>query len=155
MLNLELGAVIDWLTAALPACPDETWPPPVRPLELDGDAPALLTELGQALEAFSDQQLDLLGRHLRADPLAGHLRDVLTQMGAARQCRILDWLGERGLIDSPLIAAALVSGDSPEATSLRAAIRACARRALLSRLFAPDRLAALHSATETALQGNA
>ncbi len=155
MLNLERTAAIDWLTAVLPVRPKADWPPTIRPIELDDPAPALLVELGQTLDAFSDEQRDLLGERLRSQPLADQLRDVLAQLGAARQFRVLDWFGERGLADSPLIAAALTSGNSPQAQALRAAIRVYARRGLLDRMFAPDRLAALHAAAETALQETA
>ncbi len=154
MLNLEQHAATDWLTDVLPARPTAEWPPAVRPIELDGEAPTLLAELGQALETFQDDQRDLLGQHLRSQPVASLLRDVLAQLGAARQFRLLHWLGERGLKESPLIAAALTSGNSAEAQTLRAAIRAYARRGLLDRLFAADRLTALQAATTTAFQEN-
>src|SRR4051794_29713457 len=155
MLDLEQRAATNWLTQVFPARPVADWPPAVRPIELDGDAAALLAELGQALDAFRDDQRDLLSQCLRSQPLANLLRDVLAQLGAARQFRLLHWLGERGLKDSPMIAAVLTSGNLPEAETLRAAIRAYARRALLNRIFAADRLAALKTATETALQEDA
>jgi hypothetical protein len=155
MPDLELSAVTDWLTTAMSAVSTGSWPDPVRPIEIDGDAPVLLAELGETLESFRDEQRERLSVALRTLPVLPVFQDVLAQLGAARQLRLLGWLAERGLPETHLITVALVNGGSPEASALRSAVRSHARRALLERLFAPERLAALQAATATAMKENA
>jgi hypothetical protein len=80
---------------------------------------------------------------------------VLAQAGAARVFRLLHWLDERQIPDSQIIVAALIEGDRPGAAALRATIAAFAQRQFLNRMFAPDRIAALQAATQTALKDTA
>lgn len=152
MPNLQQNTVTDWLVAIHPARSQSEWPPSVRPIETQDEAPELLGELGNLLSRFGDGQLEELSRALRTQVLASPLRETLVQLGAARLFRLLHWLGEREVPDSHLVVAALVEGNSDEARALRGAITAFMRRILLTRLFAPDRLAALQAATETALK---
>ena len=155
MPNLHQNAVIDWLVGIQPARSQSEWPPSVRPIETQDDAPELLGELGNLLSQFGDDQLQDLSRVLRTQVLTNPLRETLAQLGAARLFRLLHWLGEREIPDSHLVVAALVEGNSGEAHALRSAITAFTRRTLLTRLFAPDRLAALQAAAETALKETA
>jgi hypothetical protein len=69
--------------------------------------------------------------------------------------RLLHWLAEIYLPDCPSVISALVGGHDATGHALRAAIAAVTRRALLRRIFAPDRIAALHAACETALERDA
>jgi hypothetical protein len=152
MLDLQQAAVIDWLNVIDPARPESEWPPAVRLIETEAGAPELFEDLGRLLNEFGNDRSDALARTLRTDEPAHLLRDILAQVGAARLFRLLHWLGERDVFESHLIVAALLEGASDEARALRAAIAAFTRRALLVRLFAPDRLAVLQSATEIALK---
>lgn len=152
MPNLQQNAVTAWLVAIHPARSQSEWPPPVRPIETQDEAPELLGELGSLLSQFGDDQLQELSRVLRTQTLTSPLRETLAQLGAARLFRLLHWLGEREVPDSHLVVAVLVEGNSDEACALRSAITAFTRRALLTRLFAPDRLSALQAAADTALK---
>lgn len=152
MPNLQQNAVTDWLVASHPARSQNEWPPSVRPIETQDEAPELLGGLGSLLSQFGDDQLQELSRVLRTQALTNPLRETLAQLGAARLFRLLHWLGEREVPDSHLVVAVLVEGNSDEARALRSAITTFTRRALLTGLFAPDRLAALQAAAETALK---
>jgi hypothetical protein len=152
MLDLEQSAVINWLNAIDPERPGNAWPPAVRPVEQQADAPALLTDLGRLLDGLGNDGAADLGRELRVPTVSHQLRDVIAQLGAARLFRLLHWLGELEIEGSHLVVAALIEGDAQQAQALRIAILAHARRVLLGRIFAPERLAALRAATETALQ---
>ena len=152
MPDLRQDAVTDWLTVLDPARKDDDWPPPVRPIETEADAPGLLEELGRLLERFGDGESELLAAALSSPPLVAEVRSVLAQTGAARTFRILHWFGdERSLAEPHLLVTALTEGGTAEARALRAAIAAFTRRTLLARLFATDRLAALREATESAM----
>ena len=71
-------------------------------------------------------------------------RAVLAQLGAARLLRLLHWLAES---DEPRRIAVLISGDDATGAALRAAIAAVTRPALLRRIFAAERIAALDAAS--------
>ena len=63
--------------------------------------------------------------------------------------RLMHWLAETGMPDVRTVMTALVQADSPAANALRAAIDAVTRRALIRRMFAPERISALEAACET------
>jgi hypothetical protein len=150
MLNLEEPAVTAWLAAIHPARQTADWPPAVRPIETQTGAPQLLAEIGHVLGGLNDTAVDALTTDLRTGEGATDLRDILAQTGAARLLRILHWLAELSIADTHLVVAALTEGDGPEARALRAAINAVTRRALIARIFAPDRIAVLQTITERA-----
>ena len=79
----------------------------------------------------------------------------MAQLGAARLMRLLHWLAEIDLPGCNAVISALVGGDDATGHALRAAIAAVTRRALLRRIFAPDRIAALQAACEIPLEGGA
>jgi hypothetical protein len=150
MPDLDRSATAVWLEAMdRPAVP---WPPAFRPIEDEGDGPDLLTDLGARLDRLAEADPGVLSVALRTPPLAGELQVILAQTGTARLFRFLHWLEERQVPDTHLITARLVEGDGPNAAALRAAIAGFTRHRVLRRLFAPDRIAALHTATETALK---
>jgi hypothetical protein len=99
--------------------------------------------------------LGILSTTLRETPFRDDLHVVMAQLGAARLMRLLHWLAEIDLPDCPSVISALVGGDDATGHALRAAIAAVTQRALLRRIFAPDRIAALHAACETALERDA
>jgi hypothetical protein len=152
MPDLRQDVVTEWLASLEPTRATDAWPSPLRALETEADAPALFEELGHLLDQFGPDETEALTGAVRAPPLVVAMRGVLAQAGAARLLRILHWLGdERGLAQPHLVVAALTEGGAPEARALRAAVAAFTRRTLLDRLFAPDRLAALQGATQTAM----
>jgi hypothetical protein len=59
----------------------------------------------------------------------------------------LHWLAESDIPDYPAAIAALVDGDDATGAALRAAIAAVTRPALLHRIFAAERIAALDAAS--------
>src|SRR5207253_5144759 len=124
------------------------WPPPVRAVETESDNPERLQVLGSLLEQLAERDLRDFSTALREAPLRDDLRAVMVQLGAARLMRLLHWLAEIDLPGCDAVISALAGGDDTTGHALRAAIAAVTRRALLRRIFAPDRLAALHPACE-------
>jgi hypothetical protein len=155
MPNLEQHAVTEWLTALRPAAATGEWPPPIRAIETEDDNPERLQTLGSILDQLGRGELEFLATALREGPLRDDLHVVMAQLGAARLMRLLHWLAEIDLPDCHTVISALVGSDDATGDALRAAIAAVTRRALLRRIFAPDRIAALHAACETALEGGA
>ena len=155
MPNLEQYAVTEWLTALRPAAAAKEWPPPIRAIETEADNPERLQTLGSILDQLARGELEILATTLREAPFRDDLHAVMAQLGAARLMRLLHWLAEIDLPDCHSVISALVGGDDAASHALRAAVAAVTRRALLRRIFAPDRIAALHAACETAREGGA
>jgi hypothetical protein len=155
MPNLEQYAVTEWLTALRPAAATGEWPPPIRAIEAEADNSERLQTLGSILDQLPQGELQILSGAMTKAPLRDDLRAVVAQLGAARLMRLLHWLAEIDLPDCHAAISALVGGDDGNGAALRATIVAVTRRALLRRIFAPDRIAALHAACETALEGGA
>jgi hypothetical protein len=155
MPNLEQYAVTEWLTALRPAAAAHEWPPPIRAIETEADNPERLQALGSILDQLARGELETLAAALKEPTLRDDLRAVMAQLGAARMMRLLHWLAEIDLPGCPTVISALAGGDDATGHALRAAIAAITRRALLRRIFAPDRIAALHAACETALEEGA
>ena len=143
MPNLEQHAVAEWLTALNPTAAS-AWPPPFRMVETAADNPQRLQALGSRLDHLAPGELTILPGALSQPPLRDELRAVLAQLGAARLLRLLHWLAES---DSPAAIAVLISGDDATGAALRAAIAAVTRPALLRRIFAAERIAALDAAS--------
>jgi len=154
MPNLEQHAVTEWLTALRPAAVNE-WPPPIRAIETEADNGQGLQALGSILDEIAPEDLRDLSTALREGPPREDLRAVMAQLGGARLMRLLHWLAEIDLPDCPSVISTLVGGDDATGDALRAAIAAVTRRALLRRIFSPDRIAALQTARETALERDA
>jgi hypothetical protein len=146
MPNLEQHAVAEWLTALNPTAAS-TWPPPIRMVETAADNPQRLQALGFRLDQLTPDRLTVLPAALSQPPLRDELRAVVAQLGAARLLRLLHWLAESDIPDYPAAIAALVDGDDATGAALRAAIAAVTRPALLHRIFAAERIAALDAAS--------
>ena len=155
MPNLEQHAVAEWLTELRPIAASNEWPPPVRTIETEKDNPERLRVLGSLLDQLAQRDLQDLSAVLRGAPLRGDLRAILAQLGAARLMRLLHWLAEIEIADCHAVIATLVAGDDATSNALRAAITAVTRRALLRRIFAPDRIAALKIACQTGFEETA
>ena len=154
MPNLEQDAVTEWLTALRPVSGSE-WPPAIRAIESEADNAERLQVLGSILDELASGKLQGLSTALRQAPMRDDLRAVMAQLGAARLMQLLHWLAEIDLPDRLIVISTLLGGDDSNSAALRAAIAAVTRRALLRRMFAPDRIAALHAACQTALEGDA
>jgi hypothetical protein len=154
MPNLEQHKVTEWLIELRPAA-SRQWPPPVRAVETEPDNSERLQGFGSLLDQLTERDLQDFSAALREAPLRDDLRAVMAQLGAARLMRLLHWLAEIDFPGCDAVISALVGGDDATGHALRAAIAAVTRRALLRRIFAPDRVAALHAACETALEGGA
>ena len=154
MPNLEQHTVTEWLTELRPAASRE-WPPPVRAVETEADNPERLKAFGSLLDQLAKGDLQDFSAALREAPLRDDLRAILAQLGAARLMRLLHWFAEIDLPSCDAVISTLVGGDDANGRALRAAIAAVTRRALLRRIFAPDRIAALLTACEAALEGGA
>lgn len=155
MPNLEQQAVTKWLTELRPTAGSREWPPPIRAIETEADNPERLQALGSVLDQLAQGELQELSTALRDARLCDDLSGVLAQLGAARLMRLLHWLAEIEIPDCHAVIAALVAGDDATGQALRAAIAAVTRRALLRRVFAPDRIAALQIACQTAFEETA
>ena len=152
MPDLEQQAVTEWLAEFRPATTADAWPPAVRAIETEADNSQLLQALGTLFDRAAGSDLDRLSAALRAVPLRNDLAAVLAQLGAARPTRLLHWLAEIEIPDCHAVIAALVAGDDPAACALRATLAGVNRPALLRRIFAPERIAALRSACRSAFE---
>jgi hypothetical protein len=153
MPNLEQHTVTESLTELRPPASRE-WPPAVRAVETEADNPERLKAFGSLLDQLAKGDLQDFAAALREAPLRDDLRAILAQLGAARLMRLLHWLAEIDLPGCDAVISTLVGGDDANGHALRAAIAAVTRRALLRRIFAPDRVAALYAACQTALEGD-
>ena len=151
MPDLSQTAARAWLRQIEPAEASAAWPPPIRAIEDQGDAPGLWVELGECLDQIAAAGPGALTQALGTASVSAGLRLVLAQAGAARVFRFIHWVGQNAQADSYTLLAAVTEGGSPEATALRATITGFGRRATLSRIFAPERVEALHAATELAM----
>ena len=151
MPDLSQTAARAWLRQIEPVEASAAWPPAVRAVEDQGDAPGLWVEIGECLDKIAAVGPGALTQALRTPSVSAGLRLVLAQAGAARVFRFIHWVGQNAQADSFTLLAAVTDGGGPEATALRATITGFGRRATLSRIFAPERFEALHAATELAM----
>jgi hypothetical protein len=143
MPELDQKAIDEWLASIKPPGGGPEWPPPIRPIETDAEIAPRLQALGRALDRAAQADKRGLSATLQADPMPGHLRAVIEQLGAGRMLRLLNWLAESGLPDAPIIINALLQAHAPSRDALRTAILAVTRHAMLARIFAPARVAVL------------
>jgi hypothetical protein len=147
MPDLEQQAVTRWFAGLVPDADAGSWPPPLRAIETTDDNAQRMHALGLVLDQLTSGDLAAV---LREATFQADFRAVLAQLGAARQMRLLHWLGENDAAEPEGMVPALVAGDDGTARALRAAIAAVTRRALLARIFAPERIAALEAACRAA-----
>ena len=152
MPNLERHAVTDWLADWQAGSEPPGWPPPIRPIETMADIPARLVSLGNKLDEAAQSDLRSLSAALRSTPLREDLGAVLAQLGAARVLRLLHWLAEQDVPDCHAVIAGLLHDDGSAGQALRAAVAAVTRRAVMRRIFAPERVAALEAACDAIRQ---
>jgi hypothetical protein len=150
MPDLEQQAVTRWFTGLVPDADAAAWPPPLRAIETTDDNAGRLRALGLILDRLTSGDLAAV---LRETTFQEDFRAVLAQLGAARLMRLLHWLGENDAAAPEGMVPTLVAGDDEIGRALRATIAAVTRRALLARIFAPERIAALEAACRTAFAG--
>jgi len=149
MPNLERTAVTTWLTELRPDMASVEWPTAVRPVEEVQAVAAQLSTLGETFDRLAQEDLQVLAQALRENPLRDDLTAVLAQLGAARVLRVMHWLAETGMPDVHNVMGALMQANSRPARTLRATIDAVTHRALVRRMFAPERITAVEAACET------
>ena len=152
MPDLETAAVRAWLRehetvaaglqdAAGPGC-DET--PEVL---------SALRRCGSALDNTLASGTEALARLLANEPARGELQQIMAQLGLGWAVWMSGWIAEQRLPDADAIMAGLFAADpTGSGQFLHASLAETARPALLSRLFAPERLAGLLEASTQASQ---
>ncbi len=92
-------------------------------------------------------------RLLASEPARSELRQIMGQLGIGWTLRMLQWISSGGSPGSDAIVAGLTSADpTGSGQFLHAGLGEAARPVLLSRLFAPERLADLQTACTQASQ---
>ena len=146
MPDLYAVAVAGWLAARGPdvaALPSRG--------AVDADEPSLRAtlRLGVLLDQGAAADPARLAARLVDPATAVNLRAVLTQLGAGRRVVVLDWLASGAVPQrDAVLAAAMAPGQHGD--FVRAELQALHRAALLARIFAPDRIAALLAACRPA-----
>lgn len=138
MPDLSTHAVTAWLREHEPAIADDY---PIAPIEEATSVQPLLPQLGEALDHALKRDPVALSGNLSQDPMRDSMRAVLAQMGSARRLRVLAWLAEAGLPDTHAVLGTLLEMDaSGSGRALRDSLRSHYRRALLARMFVPERI---------------
>ena len=144
MPDLSPNAVADWLRER---DPDVTTRPLLGPIDADPAVLQTMLRLGELLEEALANDAERLSARLRHPATAVNLRSALAQSGMARRLRLLDWFGDAGLPErSAVLAAAMSAG--PDGDFIRAELQALQRRALLARIYAPERIQMLLAACQ-------
>jgi len=116
--------------------------------EHDAVLPAVLG-LGRAMDDALANDPDGLRSRLTDPSVLAKTRIALAQIGQGRRLRLLHWISD--IPDFGDLPTALLGTDASEAAQfLRAEIRNLHRRALLDRIFSPERIAALLDACSAA-----
>jgi hypothetical protein len=149
MLDLNEASVVAWFTPIRPPSRQNSWPPATRPIErADGMGP-LLEALGAVLSELEHDSPASLPDALLAPSVRQDLRTILAQFGAARLLRIVEWLALSQPQASQIVTA-LAHGQTASARTISSSLRALTARAALTRIFSPDRTAALKTSLEAA-----
>ncbi|TDH62371.1 hypothetical protein E2C06_12240 [Dankookia rubra] len=144
MPDLSPNAVADWLRER---DPDVATLHLLGPVDADPAVLRTMLRLGELLEQALATDAERLSVRLRHPATAVNLRAALAQSGMARRLRLLDWFGERGLPERNAVLA-LTMGAGPDGDFIRAELQALQRRALLARIYAPERLQMLLAACQ-------
>ena len=110
--------------------------------------PAVL-RFGLLMDDALARDPDKFRTRLKDEAVLANARTALAQIGQGRRLRVIHWLAE--IPDFNDLPTALLGADnSSSAQFLRAEIRNLHRRALLDRMFSPNRIAALLDACSVA-----
>lgn len=148
MPDLSADVVAAWLYEREPVIAVDLRTSVPSAEEHDAVLPAVLG-LGRAMDDALASDPDGLRSRLTDTVTLTKIRTALAQIGQGRRLRLLHWLSE--LPDFGDLPAALLGTDTSEAAQfLRAEIHNLHRRALLDRIFSPERIAALLDACAAA-----
>ncbi len=150
MPELDTRSVLDWFRSHEPHLA-VTLDRPFCPAEEPEETRLALVRLGACLDQARARDATALAAHLRDGSSRDRLTAILAQLGAARLLRLLDWLSEAEFPE-PRVLLEAVLRDDPAGTgqAVRQAVSALHRRALLARIFAPERRQALQQACRIA-----
>ncbi len=152
MPDLETAAVSAWLreheTVAV-GVSDGTGPAVAEMPEVV----AALKRCGSVLDDALAAGTAPIARLLASDPVRSDLQQIMAQLGIGWSLRMIGWITAEGLPDADAIVARL-SDEDPTGSGqfLHASLAEAARPALMSRLFAPERLTDLLTACSRVAQ---
>src|SRR4051812_44751909 len=144
MPDLSPNAVADWLRER---DPDVATLPMLGPIDADPAVLQMMVRLGHLLEQALVADAERLSARLRHPATATNLRAALAQSGMARRLRLLDWFGDAGLPERNAVLA-VAMGAGPDGDFIRAELQALHRRAVLARVYAPERIQMLLAACQ-------
>lgn len=145
MLDLSSKGIGEWLRLHSEVAPHDLMR--ISAVELPDSVMPTLVRFGETLDYALGRDAAGLSERLRSDPGRDMLRTILAQVGPAHCLRLLEWLSRPELGPQHLLFDALLAPDPKGAgEAIRTLVRNLHRRALLKRLFAPARLAALLAA---------
>lgn len=142
--------VVAWFSPQRPATRQNSWPPAIRPIERQPGVEPLLHTLGTVLSELEGSDPAVLPEALMDDAVREELQTVVAQLGAARLLRLVDWFAVT-LPRQSQVLAHLTKGRSSNAQAIRSSLRALTVRDAITRIFIPERLAALQSCAESAI----
>lgn len=144
MPDLSPTAVAEWLRER---DPDVATLHLLGPIDADPAVLQTMLRLGELLEQALATDAERLSARLRHPATAVNLRAALAQAGLARRLRLLEWFGDDCLPERNAVLAAAM-GVGPDGDFVRAELQALQRRALLARVYAPERIQMLLTACQ-------
>ena len=153
MPDLSADTIAEWLREREPAIAADL----ASAMPSTDEDPTVLPSvlrLGSLLDEALARSPERLKELLRHEQFQNRMRVVVAHIALGRRLRLLHWLTEiDGLED--VVRDLLVADQSDTGAFLRADIRSLHRRALLSRIFDRERIAALLAASTQAAQSEA
>lgn len=144
MPDLDAMAVEAWVQERDPEAHSL---PVIGPVDRDPEALQHLLRLGHLLDQRLANDADRLALLLAHTATAMDLQAALTQVGVARRMRLLAWFSDEGLPERDKLLTRLAATGSAGGF-IRAELEALHRRALLARIFAPERIRMLLEASQ-------
>jgi len=115
-----------------------------------------LVALGIALDDAEARCPRHLSKRLQTDPARSTFQSVLAQLGSARLLRLLDWLSEPGKSSRHSLLTALFTPDAGDPSqAVQSSIQFLARRSLIARMMASERMDTLVTCTSLSRQRKA
>ena len=152
MPDLETAAVRDWLREHEPAALS-TLDVPSPPAGEAEEVLSALRRCGTALDLALTTRGEVLATLLRSDPARDELRQIMAQLGIGHALRLFWWVAKEDIPDPDAVTSALCTPDTTGSGQfLQATLAEAAQPALLTRLFAPERLADLLTASTQVAQ---
>lgn len=152
MSELEMADVRDWLREHEPAALGAA-DMPTGPAKETEEVLSALRRCGTALDQALAAGGEALATLLRSDPAQNELRQIMAQLGIGPAVRLFWWIAKEDIPDPDAVISGLCTPDpTGSGQFLQATLAEAARPALMSRLFAPERLAHLLTACTEAEQ---